>query len=53
MSVQSASGHPILRDAQAISDAGAFSVVAEAVAEPLARKITQTSAISTIGIGAR
>ena len=43
---------PILRDAQAISDAGAFSVVIEAVAEPLARKITQTIAIPTIGIGA-
>ena len=43
---------PILNDAQAISDAGAFSVVIEAVAEPLARKITQTIAIPTIGIGA-
>jgi 3-methyl-2-oxobutanoate hydroxymethyltransferase len=43
---------PILRDAQAISDAGAFSVVIEAVAEPLARKITETIAIPTIGIGA-
>jgi 3-methyl-2-oxobutanoate hydroxymethyltransferase len=43
---------PILRDAQAISDAGAFSVVIEAVAEPLARKITEAIAIPTIGIGA-
>ena len=43
---------PILRDARAISDAGAFSVVIEAVAEPLARKITETIAIPTIGIGA-
>src|SRR4029450_226260 len=43
---------PILRDAQAISDAGAFSVVIEAVAEPLARKITETIAIPTSGIGA-
>src|SRR6187200_1778494 len=30
---------PILKDARAISDAGAFSVVVEAVAEPLAQKI--------------
>jgi len=43
---------PILNDAKAISDAGAFSVVIEAVAEPLARKITKTIAIPTIGIGA-
>ena len=43
---------PILNDAKAISEAGAFSVVVEAVAEPLARKITQTIAIPTIGIGA-
>ena len=35
----------------AIAQAGAFSVVIEAVAEPLARKITETIAIPTIGIG--
>jgi 3-methyl-2-oxobutanoate hydroxymethyltransferase len=47
-----ASWEPILKDARAISEAGAFSVVIEAVAEPLARKITETIAIPTIGIGA-
>src|SRR5258705_2640753 len=43
---------PIENDANAIAQAGAFSVVIEAVAEPLARKITETIAIPTIGIGA-
>jgi 3-methyl-2-oxobutanoate hydroxymethyltransferase len=39
-------------DARAVSDAGAFSVVIEAVAEPLARRITADVPIPTIGIGA-
>jgi 3-methyl-2-oxobutanoate hydroxymethyltransferase len=43
---------PIEDDAQAVSDAGAFSVVIEAVAEPLARRITGAIPIPTIGIGA-
>jgi 3-methyl-2-oxobutanoate hydroxymethyltransferase len=43
---------PIENDARAVSEAGAFSVVIEAVAEPLARKITEAIAIPTIGIGA-
>ncbi|MCC8958430.1 3-methyl-2-oxobutanoate hydroxymethyltransferase [Bradyrhizobium sp. Pear77] len=43
---------PIENDARAIAEAGAFSIVVEAVAEPLARKITQLIAVPTIGIGA-
>jgi 3-methyl-2-oxobutanoate hydroxymethyltransferase len=43
---------PIQNDAIAVAQAGAFSVVIEAVAEPLARKITETISIPTIGIGA-
>lgn len=39
-------------DALAVSEAGAFSVVIEAVAEPLARKLTGAVPIPTIGIGA-
>jgi len=43
---------PIEADARAVADAGAFSMVVEAVAEPLAAKITREVAIPTIGIGA-
>jgi 3-methyl-2-oxobutanoate hydroxymethyltransferase len=42
---------PIEDDACAVADAGAFSVVIEAVAEPLARRISGSVAIPTIGIG--
>jgi 3-methyl-2-oxobutanoate hydroxymethyltransferase len=42
---------PIADDARAVADAGAFSMVIEAVAEPLARKITAEVPIPTIGIG--
>jgi 3-methyl-2-oxobutanoate hydroxymethyltransferase len=43
---------PIEEDARAVAEAGAFSVVLEAIAEPLAAKITREVAIPTIGIGA-
>ncbi|MGB3044027.1 MAG: 3-methyl-2-oxobutanoate hydroxymethyltransferase [Xanthobacteraceae bacterium] len=43
---------PIQNDARAVAQAGAFSVVVEAVAEPLARRITESIDIPTIGIGA-
>jgi 3-methyl-2-oxobutanoate hydroxymethyltransferase len=42
---------PIEDDARAVTDAGAFSVVIEAVAEPLARRISGFVPIPTIGIG--
>jgi 3-methyl-2-oxobutanoate hydroxymethyltransferase len=43
---------PIEADARAVAQAGAFSVVLEALAEPLAAEITRAIAIPTIGIGA-
>jgi 3-methyl-2-oxobutanoate hydroxymethyltransferase len=39
-------------DAKAVAKAGAFAVVLEALAEPLAAKITKTIDVPTIGIGA-
>jgi 3-methyl-2-oxobutanoate hydroxymethyltransferase len=39
-------------DARLIAEAGAFAVVLEAIAEPLAAKITTAISIPTIGIGA-
>jgi 3-methyl-2-oxobutanoate hydroxymethyltransferase len=42
----------IMADAEAVADAGAFSVVIEKTAEPLARAITGRIAPPTIGIGA-
>jgi 3-methyl-2-oxobutanoate hydroxymethyltransferase len=42
----------ILADAQAVAQAGAFSVVLEGMAEPLAARITAEIPIPTIGIGA-
>src|SRR5512139_2991769 len=43
---------PIEQDAIAVAQAGAFSVVLEAIAEPLGAKITKAVPIPTIGIGA-
>ena len=43
---------PFEEDARAVAAAGAFSVVLEAMAEPLAARITRSVAIPTIGIGA-
>lgn len=42
----------LLKDAQALEDAGAYSLVLELVPAPLARIITQKLSIPTIGIGA-
>lgn len=42
----------IAEDAEAIAEAGAFSVVIEGTAEPVAREITERLPIPTIGIGA-
>jgi 3-methyl-2-oxobutanoate hydroxymethyltransferase len=39
-------------DARAVADAGAFAVVLEAIAEPLAARITKAAPVPTIGIGA-
>ena len=45
-------GQVIEDDARAVTDAGAFAVVLEAIAEPLAARITKAVGIPTIGIGA-
>lgn len=42
----------VLADARAVAEAGAFSVVLEKIAEPLAKRITDALPIPTIGIGA-
>jgi 3-methyl-2-oxobutanoate hydroxymethyltransferase len=42
----------IEEDARMVAEAGAFSIVLEAMAEELARKITASIPIPTIGIGA-
>ena len=47
-----AGAEAITADAEAITAAGAFAIVLEAIPEPLARQITGAIAIPTIGIGA-
>lgn len=42
----------ILKDAEAVAEAGAFAVVLEGVVEPLADEITARIGVPTIGIGA-
>jgi 3-methyl-2-oxobutanoate hydroxymethyltransferase len=42
----------VFADAKAVAEAGAFAVVLEKVAEPVARGITEAVTIPTIGIGA-
>jgi 3-methyl-2-oxobutanoate hydroxymethyltransferase len=42
----------VAADARAIAEAGAFALVIEGTVEPVARQITETLAIPTIGIGA-
>jgi len=43
---------PLIDDAKAVTEAGAFAVVLEGMAEPLAAEITKLIRIPTIGIGA-
>jgi 3-methyl-2-oxobutanoate hydroxymethyltransferase len=42
----------VMRDAKAVAEAGAFSLVIEGTVEPVARAVTEAIAIPTIGIGA-
>jgi 3-methyl-2-oxobutanoate hydroxymethyltransferase len=45
-------GKQLIEDAQALAEAGCFSLVLEAVPAPLAQRVTRAVSIPTIGIGA-
>ena len=47
-----AQAEELLKDAKALQEAGCFSIVVEAVPAPVAKKITESIEIPTIGIGA-
>lgn len=47
-----AAAHALLRDVEALEEAGVFSIVLELVPAELARLITERSTVPTIGIGA-
>jgi 3-methyl-2-oxobutanoate hydroxymethyltransferase len=42
----------LIEDAQALADAGCFSIVLEAIPTPIAARITESVSVPTIGIGA-
>ncbi|MGX5728096.1 3-methyl-2-oxobutanoate hydroxymethyltransferase [Metapseudomonas otitidis] len=50
--LEAAGAERVRRDALAMQAAGAFAVVLEGIAEPLARQLSEELAIPTIGIGA-
>jgi 3-methyl-2-oxobutanoate hydroxymethyltransferase len=47
-----AEANRVVADAHAVADAGAFAMVVEGTAEPVARRLTEQVAVPTIGIGA-
>jgi 3-methyl-2-oxobutanoate hydroxymethyltransferase len=47
-----ADGDALLEDARALEQAGAFAIVLEAIPAELARRVTESIAIPTIGVGA-
>src|SRR5579885_1972071 len=47
-----AEANRVIADAHAVADAGAFAMVVEGTAEPVARRLAEQIAVPTIGIGA-